>query len=84
MKPKEKLLEELIKSLNAHPEKWTFNEHTAQNSEWGISLWIANTPVLDLGVYKPTEVNFSLIKKIRLYRALNQSRAASILKLNGL
>jgi len=82
MKPKEKLLEELIKSLNTYPEKWAFGEYTAENNEWGISLWIANVPILNLGVYKPTEVSFSLIGKIRLYRALNQCRAASLLKLN--
>ena len=61
MKPKEKLLEELIKSLNTEPEKWVFGEYTAVNKDWGISLWIANIPILNLGVYKPTEVSFSLL-----------------------
>ena len=82
MKPKEKLLKELIKSLNTEPEKWVFGEHTAVNKDWGISLWIANVPILNLVVYQPTEVSFSLLGKIKLYRAMNQCRAASLLKLN--
>lgn len=82
MNPKEKLLEELIKSLNTEPEKWVFSEHTADNKDWGIRLWIANVPILNLGVYQTIEVSFSLIGKIRLYRAMNQCRAASLLKLN--
>ena len=82
MKPKEKLLEELIKSLNNEPNNWVFREHTADNKHWGIRLWISNIPILDLYVYKPTEVSFSLLGKIHLYRAMNQCRAASILKLN--
>ncbi len=82
MKPKEKLLKELIKSLNTEPEKWFFNQYKAVNKDWGISLWIANIPILNLGVHEPTEVSFSLLGKIRLYRAMNQCRAASILKLN--
>jgi hypothetical protein len=81
MKPKDKLLEELIKSLNTEPEKWVFGEHTADNEDWGIRLWIANIPILDLGVYKPTKVSFSLLSRIRLYRAMNQCRAATLLKL---
>jgi hypothetical protein len=82
MKPKEKLLEELIKSLNTEPENWVFGRHTADNKEWGIRLWISNVPILDLHVYEPTKVSFSLLDKIKLYRAMNQCRAASILKLN--
>ena len=81
MKPKGKLLKELIKSLNTEPEKWVFGKHTAVNKEWGISLWIANIPILNLGVYKPTEVSFSLLGRIRLYRAMNRCRTISILKL---
>lgn len=82
MKPKEKLLKKLIESLNNEPEKWRFDDYTAMNDEWGIQLWIANIPILDLCVYKPTAVSFSLIGKIKLYRAMNQCRAASLLKLN--
>ena len=82
MKPKEKLLKELIKSLNTEPEKWVFGKHTAVNKDWGISLWIANVSILNLAVYQPTEVSFSLLGKIKLYRAMNQCRAAALLKLN--
>lgn len=81
MKPKRKLLEELIKSLNTEPEKWVFGERTAVNKDWGISLWIANIPILNIGIYTPTEIRFSLLSKIRLYIAMNQCRAASLLKL---
>lgn len=82
MKPKEKLLKELIKSLNTEPEKWVFGEYYAENKDWGIKLWIANVPILSLHIWKPTVVSFSLIGKIRLYRAMNQCRAARLLKLN--
>ena len=82
MKPKQKLLDELIKSLNTEPEKWVFGQYTADNKDWGITLWTANIPILSIGIHKPTEVSFSLIGKIRLYRAINKCRAESLLKLN--
>lgn len=81
MKPKDKLLEELIKSLNTEPEKWVFGRHTADNEDWGIRLWITNIPILDLRVHAPTKVSFSLLGKIKLYRAMKQCRALTLLKL---
>lgn len=80
IKPKQKLLSELIESLKYEPEKWKFNNYTAMNNEWGIALWIANIPILNLCVYAPTEVKFSLIGKIKLHRAMSQCRAAKLLK----
>jgi len=82
MKPKQKLLEELIKSLNTEPEKWVFGEYTAHNEDWGITLWIANRPILDLYVYWPTKITFSLSGKIKLYRAMDQCRAESLILKN--
>ena len=81
MKPKQKLLAELIKSLNTSPDKWEFDEHVALNKEWGISLWISNIPMLNLHVWRPTEVRFSLIAKIKLYKAMNQCRSKVLLNL---
>jgi hypothetical protein len=83
MKPKEKLLKELIKSLNTEPEKWEFGTYLAGNKDWGISLWITNTPILSLRIYEPTRIDFSLLGRIRLYRAMDQCRATNLLKLNG-
>jgi len=83
MTQKEKLLKKLIESLNNEPEKWSFNDYTADNNDWGIRLWIANIPILNLFVYKPTKVSFSLIGKIKLYRAVNRCRVANLLKLNS-
>ena len=84
MKPKEKLLKELIKSLYTESEKWVFGEYTAVNKDWGISLWIANTPIITLYIYRPTEVRFSLLDKIKLYKAMSQCRAVNLLKLKGI
>jgi hypothetical protein len=78
---KEQLLNKLIESLTNEPEKWEFGEYTVQNREWGIQLWIANIPLLNLMVYKPTKISFSLMGRIRLYRALNYCKAKSILLL---
>ena len=81
MEPKEKLLKKLIRSLNTEPENWVFGEYTAVNKDWGISLWTASIPILNLSVYEPIEISFPLLGKKRLYRAMIQCKTASLLKL---
>ena len=83
MKKKEKLLQELINSLLNESENWRFGEYTANNIVWGIELWIANIPILDLCVHRPTKINFSFRQRIKLLRAMKECRASYILKLNS-
>ena len=74
-----KLLQQLITSLNTEAEKWSFDEYEALNEELGISLWIGNGMSF-LHVYKPYEVRFSLLGKMKLYKAINRCKAKKLLK----
>lgn len=81
MSAKKKLIAELIRSLTEDWQDWSFDSHTATNKKTGVRLWIANVPILHLSVYYPTPVNFSLIDKIRIYRALSECRSLWVLSL---
>lgn len=80
MKEREKLLQELIISLTERSEEWVFDQHVARNVVSGVELWIANIPILNLCVYKPHEIGFSLWGKIRLHKAINKCKLLNILK----
>lgn len=79
MKAKQKLLAQIIASLNNEPDKWVFGEYTADNSEWGISLWTRNGMTC-LSVHKPHKIKFSLFQQIRLHRAITKCKAVKLLK----
>lgn len=79
MKAKKELVRQLIESLNNEPEKWTFDKHKAVNKERDLSLWIGNGMSF-LHVYKPYEVRFSLLGKMKLYKAINRCKAKKLLK----
>jgi hypothetical protein len=81
MKANKKLVNELIKSLTTEVDNWEFGNYTAINSDWGISIWIANVPIFDLEVYEPTKVCFSIWDRIRIYKALSECRALKIIKI---
>jgi len=79
MKNTQKLVNAIIFSLENEHEDWIFGKHTAVNLKWGIDLWIANVPVLNLQVFAPTEFKFNLWDKIRVYMALRECRALFLL-----
>jgi hypothetical protein len=85
MKANKKLLvNQLIKSLKDEIDNWEFNSYTAVNKKWGIELWITNIPILDLEIYRPTRVSFSLFDRIKIYQALSECRALKIIKIKKL
>lgn len=83
MKPYKQLVNEVIRSLNSEIDNWEFNKCSADNNRWGIRIWIANAPILDLYIHYPTAIKFNLWDKIRIYRALSKCRALKIIKLNN-
>lgn len=76
---KKQLVAGLIKSLTDDYSLWVFDNYVATNKVTGVAIWIANCPILDLQVHRPTKVNFSLIDKFRIYRALDKCRSLYIL-----
>ena len=73
---KKRLRKYAIPEINA----WIF----AENKKWGIELWITNIPILDLKIYAPTKVSFSLFDKIKIYQALSECRSLKIIKIKKL
>ncbi len=83
MNAEKQLANELIRSLKLEIDNWEFGRCTANNKKWGIEVWIANVPILNLKIYSPTKVSFGLCNKIRIYRALSECMALKIIKLNS-
>lgn len=83
MKAKKKLVKELIRSLTKDWGDWVFSDYVARNTKSGIEIWIANIPILNISVYKPTPVNFGIIDKVRIYKALDECRSLWVLSLNS-
>ncbi len=83
MNAKKKLVKELVRSLTENWSDWSFNHYTAKNLKTGVEIWIANVPILDLGVHQPTPISFGLFDKIRIYKALDECRSLWVLSLNG-
>jgi hypothetical protein len=79
MSKHKELVKTLLDSLRNEADKWVFGECTAMHIDSNIELWTANIPVLDLQVYKPTNVSFSLLEKIKIYKAMSECRHAHIL-----
>ena len=54
-------------------DEWYFSNNGAKTltrSKDGLEIWLDNIPVLDLSVYKPAPVKFSITQKIKLYRLI--------------
>lgn len=83
MNHKKQLANELIKSFTLESDNWGFGEHTADNNTWGIRVWIANVPILNICVHKPTEVKFSLIDRFRIHSAMSRCRSLKIIRLKN-
>lgn len=80
MKASKQLVNELIRSLKNESDDWGFDKYTCDNKKWGLSLWTANIPVLNLSIYRPIEMSFSLSDKIRIYILLSKLASVKIIK----
>ena len=78
MSKHKELVKTLLDSLRNEPEKWVFGKCTAKHVDSNIELWTANIPVLNLQIWRPTQVSFSLLEKIKVYQAMSECRAANI------
>ena len=63
-------LQQIINSLETEPELWT-QGHFTLDHKYGFSIWTANIPYLDIGIYKPSR-KIGFIDKIRLQIAVNR------------
>lgn len=82
MSNKKKLVTELIRSLTEDYSEWYFDSYVATNRKSKVQIWITGVPILSLGLYQPTPINFSLFDKIRIYKALDECRSLYVLSLN--
>lgn len=64
----------VIELLKDPKEMWEFDNHTAINKVRGLSVWIANVPVLNTNLYHPCELNIGLIDRWRLWQAVKVAR----------
>jgi len=81
MKVKKQIVNKIIRSLEYEVDDWKFEEYIAYNSKFGIKIWTANCPILNLSIFQPISLSFSLWDKIIIYRALSKCKALKIIEL---
>lgn len=64
----------VIELLKDPKEMWEFDNYTAINKVRGLSVWIANIPVLNTNLYHPCKLNIGLIDRWRLWQAVKVAR----------
>ncbi len=80
----EALLPRLVELLQDPTEEWLFNGITATHKRSGVSVWLANIPVVDTDTY-PVSMHLSLADKWKLWKASKVARQNYLLrKLNTL
>jgi hypothetical protein len=67
------LVADIISSLEREPERWTIAYYTWQRDD-GIEVWRANLPILNISLYRPVGISFSLSQKVRLWLAFRKWR----------
>jgi hypothetical protein len=82
MNKHQELLEELIFSLKEQPEQWYFGSQVAENSKWGIKLHIVNGWFY-VKIIHPTEINFYLMERLKLWDAILEGKAAYLVYLKN-
>lgn len=79
MENKKTLVNDIINSLRKTPDDWNIDDYTFIHKGSGIELWHRNMPILDIHVYSPFNLSFSIIDKFRLYFAMNKCRQVKLL-----
>lgn len=72
MKADKELVNKIINSLDEYYDYWEFEEHTLANHVLKIRIWTSNMPILDLMIYEPIQMKFSLFDKFRIYKAIKR------------
>jgi hypothetical protein len=65
---------------------WRVCDHnyTLENPRNSIIIWIANIPILNTRIYKPTNISLSLYQKYKLYKAVQVAKNNYILRELGI
>lgn len=67
------LVNEIIESLDTHPDEWAQGRHTILHRPTGIEVWTSNG-FWFLSVHRPQEIPFSYLEKHRMSRAIRRWR----------
>jgi hypothetical protein len=57
---------DIIESVETEPERWRAVYCTWRRDD-GVEVWRANMPILDIGLYQPAEVSFTLFEKVSVW-----------------
>jgi hypothetical protein len=77
LRPSHRDLVDKTISMMENVDAWTFSSCTAKHDS-GLSIWIANMPILDLAFYKPCEMKLRCTDAFRLSRALSTLRSRKL------
>lgn len=78
MTKKEQAVEVIIESLTNNSGDWVFNGFTADNDILGLSIWIANIPILNTVIHKGPPLSLNLFDKYNIWRAIKKCAANQV------
>jgi hypothetical protein len=58
----------------------SLSDCTLRNLRNNVQIWVANIPILNTGIYKPTIINLSLWQKYKLYKAVQIAKNNQLLR----
>lgn len=78
-----KLANEIIDSLINKSNDWEFTQYTVNNKLTGIQIWVANVPIINLSLYRPTRLHFSIIDRWKIYKAVKICLVNQLISINN-
>lgn len=64
---------DICDSLMREPWRWSLG-HCVYDRDDGVAVWRANMPILNVSLYSPQEMRFSLKDKVRVWLAFRKWR----------